>query len=277
MQKLSRRVKKGAVGADPLPAPFSTWADRKIRFYAKNVHMISGKPGSYKTMLALNAVVNMGLPTIGFSNDSDDLTVSSRLLALSTGQESEKMEDWINSDPEAASAALKRFDFINWNFFANPSMDDVWLETYAHHETEGRWPQVILIDILKNVQMDGGGDEWGTLREVMLQSLVLARETEAAVILVHHCSDGARGTVPSRADVLGKVAALPAVMVNVGMDDYGQMWAAGVKVRKGKSDPDAKDPFRMTVNPSRSQVSDYVNQPAYSGGWTRDPEGEAGW
>lgn len=275
MQRLSRRVMKGAVGAEPLPAPFSTWADRKIRFYPKNLHMISGKPGSFKTMLTLNAVVNMGLPTLGFSNDSDDLTVTGRLLGISTGQDSEKMEDWINSNPEAAAAALKRFDFINWNFFANPTMDDVWLETYAFHEAEGCWPKVIMIDILKNVQMDGAGDEWGTLREVMLQSLVLARETEAAVILVHHCTDGARQTVPTRADVLGKVSALPAVMVNVGMDDYGQMWAAGVKVRKGKSDPDAKNPFRMSVYPACARVTDYVSQPHAYASWTQP--GEDNW
>lgn len=272
MQKASRRVRKGAVGVDPLPPAFSSWAERKLRFYPKNVHMISGRPGSFKTMLALNAIVNMGLPTLGFSNDSDDLTVFSRLLAIDTGQLSEDMEDWISSNPDEAALALGKFDFIDWNFFANPTMDDVWLETYAHHEANGQWPKVILVDILKNVQLDGGGDEWASLREVMLQSLVLARETDAAVILVHHATDGARGyPVPTRAEVLGKVGALPALMVNVGMDADNQMWVAGVKVRKGKSDPDAKNAFRMTVQPECARVGDYVHVPQIRvpsyGGW----------
>lgn len=258
MQKLSRSVTRGAVGVDPLPSVFASWTDRKIRFYPKNLHMIAGKPGSYKTMLALNAIVNMGLPTLGFSNDSDDLTVASRLLGIQTGQETEKLEEWINSNPEAAGTALKAFDYLSWNFLPNPTLDDIWLETYAFHEANGCWPKVILIDILKNV---GGefGDEWSALREVMLQSLVLARETEAAVILVHHATDGARTKpVPTRADVLGKIGALPAVMVNVGMDDAGDIWVAGVKVRKAKSDPDAKNPFRMSVYPACARVADYV-------------------
>lgn len=262
MQRLSRAVTKGAVGVDPLPAPFASWAERKIRFYPKNLHMIAGRPGSYKTTVALNAVVNMGLPTLGFSNDSDDLTVASRLLALATGRTTEDTEEWINTDPVAAGNSLARFDCIRWNFLPNPTLDDIWLETYAYAEVHGAWPKVIVIDILKNVAAEFG-DEWGSLREVMVQSLVLARETEAAVVLVHHCTDGARGTpVPNRADVLGKVGALPAVMVNVGMDDRGDLWVAGVKVRKAKSDPDAKHPFRMTVRPECAQVTDYVHIPA---------------
>ncbi|MFF6988337.1 AAA family ATPase [Streptomyces sp. NPDC010273] len=262
------------MGVDPLPPAFASWAERKLRFYPKNVHMVSGKPGSFKTMLALNAIVNMGLPTLGFSNDSDDLTVFGRLLAIDTGKDAEAMEEWISTEPEAASAALKKFDFINWNFLANPTMDDVWLEAYAHHETEGQWPKVIVIDILKNLQMDSGKDEWGDLREVMLQSLVLSRETEAAVILVHHCTDASRQTVPTRADVLGKVSALPALMVNVGMDSQGQMWAAGVKVRKGRSDPDARDAFRMSVQPECARVGDYV--PPVPTAWAWSP-GEEEW
>lgn len=272
MQRLSRAVTRGAVGVDPLPALFPSWNERGIRFYPKNVHMIAGRPGSFKTTVALNAIVNLGLPTLGFSNDSDDLTVASRLLAMSTGKTTDQMEEWINQNAEAAGAALRRFDFLSWNFLPNPTLDDIWLETYAYAEVHGAWPKVILIDILKNVAAEFG-DEWGSLREVMIQSLVLARETEACVVLVHHATDGAKGKpVPTRADILGKVGALPAVMVNVGMDDNNDLWAAGVKVRKAKSDPDAKSPFRMTVRAECAQVSDYVHIPyglyagAYGGG-----------
>lgn len=265
MQRLSRAVTRGAVGVDPLPALFASWNERGIRFYPKNVHMIAGRPGSFKTTVALNAIVNLGLPTLGFSNDSDDLTVASRLLAMSTGKTTDQMEEWINQNAEEAGAALRRFDFLSWNFLPNPTLDDIWLETYAYAEMHGQWPKVILIDILKNVAAEFG-DEWGSLREVMIQSLVLARETEACVVLVHHATDGAKGKpVPTRADILGKVGALPAVMVNVGMDDNNDLWVAGVKVRKAKSDPDAKNPFRMTVRPECAQVTDYYGFSAAHG------------
>lgn len=265
MKRLSRAVTKGAVGVEPLPAPFASWAERGIRLYPKNVHMIAGKPGSYKTMVALNAIVNMGLPTLGFSNDSDDLTVAGRLLAIASGKESTAMEEWISEAPQAAAQALQRFDFIQWNFSVPLHLDSVWLELYAYHEVNGVWPKVILIDVLKHVVLDGL-DEWGLLREVMVQSTAIARETEAAVLLVHHCTDGAKGyPVPSRQDVMGKVSGVPAVMVNIGMDNDGGIWAAGVKVRKGKSDPDAKNPFRMSVDPATSRVTDYIPMPAYAG------------
>jgi hypothetical protein len=271
MHRLSRSVTKGAVGIDPLPAPFASWAEHGLRFYPKNVHMIAGKSGSFKTTVMLNAIVNMGLPTLGFSNDSDDLTVAARLLAISTGKTTDQMEEWINLDSAAAGAALQRYDFLRWNFLPNPTLDDVWLETYAYAETHGVWPRVIVIDILKNVSAEFG-DEWGSLREVMIQSLVLARETEAAVILVHHASDGSRGKpVPTKADVMGKVGALPAVLIGVGMDDADDLWVTGLKLRKARSDPEGKRPFRMTVRPECAQVSDYIHIP-YGlqpyGGWS---------
>ena len=257
METLSRSVSRGVVGRDPLPPPFPSWAERNMYLRRGAVHLFSGVAGSYKTMVVLNAIANMGVPTLAFSNDSDNLTVASRLLGIATGRDTEALEDWISQYPAEASQALARYDYLKWMFAPNPTLDDLWLELYAFHEVNGRWPELIVVDILSNVGHDYG-DEWATLREVMRQTNVIARETDAAVLLVHHCSDGSRNTVPTRAEVLGKISALPVLMVNFGADEYGNLYAAAVKNRFGKSDKDAKNPWRMTVQPSCARVTDYI-------------------
>ncbi|MFC8490690.1 AAA family ATPase [Streptomyces sp. NPDC057235] len=278
-QKLSRSIKRGVVGSAPLPPAFASWAERKMLFRRGAVHLFSGMAGSFKTMVVLNAIVNMGVPTLGFSNDSDDLTVASRLLGIATGRDTDELDAWIAQHPEEAGRAMARYDFVDWFFAPNPTLDDVWLELYAFHEANGCYPELVVIDILSNVGHDAG-DEWSTLREVMRQANVIARETSVdgqpgcAVLLVHHCTDGSRNKVPTRSEVLGKISALPVLMVNFGADDEGNLWAAAVKNRFGKSDKDAKCPFRMTVQPSCARVTDYISQPHdYAGnGWS-----EGGW
>lgn len=273
MLTLSKFVARGVVGNEPLPFAFSSWSERKMLLRRGNVHLFSGMSGSFKTMVVLNLVVKMGVSTLAFSNDSDDLTVASRLLGIATGRDTEELESWIARHPQEAGRELSRYDFLKWKFTPSPSLDDLWQELYAYHEMEGRYPELLVVDILSNIASDFG-DEWSTLREVMRQANVIARETGAAVLLVHHCTDGSRSTVPSRAEVLGKISALPVLMVNFGVDEQGRLWAACVKNRFGKSDKDAKYPFQMGVEPACARVSDYIPPAAYRG-WAS--EGENGW
>lgn len=237
-----------------------------------SVHMFSGMAGSFKTMVVLNAIVNMGVPTLAFSNDSDDLTVASRLLGIATGRETEELESWISQHPDAAATALNRYDFLKWVFAPNPTLDDLWLEMYAYHEVNGRYPELVVVDILSNVGHDAG-DEWSTLREVMRQANVLARETGAAVVLVHHCTDGSRNKVPTRAEVLGKISTLPVLMVNFGADEYGALWVACVKNRFGKADKDARNPWLMAVTPACARVGDHTSETHSYASWGE----EEGW
>lgn len=64
---------------------------------------------------------------------------------------------------------------------------------------------------------------------------------------------------------MGKVGALPAVLIGVGMDDRDDLWVTGLKLRKARSDPEAKRSFRMTVRPECAQVTDYIQIPVAHG------------
>lgn len=272
MQTLSRSVKRGALGKEPLPPAFASWEARAIRFRRASMSMLFGQSGSHKTRIVLNALLNMRVPTLAFSTDSDQDTVASRLLAISTRTSTETTEQWLRTEPEKCAALLKQYDFLRWEFMPSPDLDDVWLSTYAYHEAEGCWPEQILIDIASDIGHNTG-DEWGSLRDLMRQAKVLARETEAHVLLVHHASDSERtkSPCPRKGDMQGKVSSLPEVIITCGLTNSGDLHVACVKNRHAKADADANNHFPMHLDAATSYVGDYVSQPhGFAGGWSED-------
>lgn len=242
-----------------------SWDSHGIRFRRASVSMLAGVPGSHKTRILLNALVNMKTPTLAFSTDSDSDTVASRLLAIATRTPTETTEQWLRTEPEKCARLLEAYDFLRWNFRPDPTLDDVWLDAYAYHETEGCWPQQIVVDIASDIGHDTG-DEWASLRDLMRQSKVLARETEAHVLLVHHASDSpsTKKPCPRRGDIHGKVAAIPELIVTCGTDSSGGLYAAPVKNRHAKASADAEIRIPMHLDASASFVGDHQPQHSYA-------------
>lgn len=284
MNRLSRLVKKGAVGLEPLPPPFASWEAERIRIRRSSVHVWAGPSASFKTMTMMNAIMNMKVPTVYFSTDSDDSTMASRMLGIVTGTPSETCEGWLNPNSShlaRAAELLAAHDYIRWDFSPSLSLDDIWNGTYAYATIEGCWPDQIVVDIVSDVFLDGHKDEWAMLKELMRQGKILARETGAAVHLVHHVSDAWRPTaerpVPSKADVLGKISGIPVLMMNFAPGADGEILAACVKNRFAKCDPSGRTFIRMAVNPETAKVSDYipgvrtwVPQQAQGGEWWQE-------
>lgn len=265
MQRLSRLVKRGVVGQEPLPPAFASWTERGMRVRRSSVHVWAGPSASFKTMILLNAMINMRVSTLMFSTDSDSSTIASRLLGIKTKSPIATTEEWLMpTSPHLGRAAeiLGELDHLRWDFSPSPTLDDVWNGVYAYATAEGAWPQQIVIDIVSDVFLQGHKDEWSMLKELMRQGKVLARETGAAVHLVHHVSDAwtptAERKVPSKGDVLGKVSGIPVLMINFAPGQDGEVFAACVKNRFAKCDPSGKTFFRMSVDPATGSVTDWV-------------------
>ncbi|MDT0442349.1 AAA family ATPase [Streptomyces johnsoniae] len=259
MRTLSRSVIRGGEPSAPLPAPFQTWAQQRIRFHRASLSLLFGVSGSFKTMIALNALVNMKLPTLAFSTDSDENTVAARLAALSTGEPYEVTRSWRQRDPERLQRAVAPFDFIRWDFVPQLTMDHIWLSLFAYHEIEGRYPDQILVDILSDVWHSEGEGEWGMQKAVLRQLKALARETGCHVLVVTHATaDRAKSPCPRKGDVQGKLDLLPEVIISCGVDWQNNLQVTAVKNRHGKSDPQADSHFRMAIEPERAFVGDYI-------------------
>ncbi|MET9385280.1 hypothetical protein ABZY09_30465 [Streptomyces sp. NPDC002928] len=224
----------------------------------------------------LNAILNMGVPTKVFSTDSGEDTIQSRILARAASMPTSVTEDWLRSDPEKCARLLAPFDFIDWDFRPDPTLDDIWHGLYAYHEEEGQYPAQTVIDIASDVGHDTG-DEWGSLRDLMRQAKVISRETGTHLLLVHHAADSERTKrpCPRRSDIHGKVNAIPELIVTCGVTNSGDLHVACVKNRHAKADIDANNHFPMSLNAETSMVSDYVSQPHAYASWNQP--GEDSW
>lgn len=251
--------------------------------YPGSTHLLAGVAGTYKSMVVMGAVINMAVPTFVFSTDSDDLTMAARLLSVETGKPTTETRIMALRQPEAAAKILAdKYRHIKWSFDSDQDGDGIWNHLYAYATRHGDWPRLVVVDILSDVTFENAESEWAALRASMKQLNIVARETNAAVILVHHASEAARTTdfapCPGREAIMGKDPRHPVLMVTFGKDSRGNLHAACVKNRHGKADATGRTTFQMAVNPETSKVGDWTEQhrvlaavPAWRG-WGEEEE-----
>jgi KaiC/GvpD/RAD55 family RecA-like ATPase len=207
------------------------------------VTMIAAQPSVGKSVLAIGGLAipwaRLGIRSLYFSADSDEMTVLKRAAASVTGQTQQYVERSLlegRSEVRNALAALK--GGVAFSFETDPTYQHLNLETLAFYEAWGEYPQAIFIDNLMDVVGDNE-DEFGSMRDTSKALKRLARQTDAAIIALHHCTEQERLSInpPSRREITGKVSQKAELIITLGLDDEGSiMRIAPVKNRDGKQD-----------------------------------------
>lgn len=257
MKTLMRSLGKGLSAGEPLPDPYPAFKQAQIVFRRSSMQMIAGPPGSMKTMLTMNLVKQMGVPTIYHSSDSDDFTVATRALAMQTGMSMDEAELQIMTDPAVAQQALRSLNHIKWSFNPAPTLEHMSTEAEAFREVHGTYPHHTVIDIMMDVDFEGAGEQnyWGLMAELK----VMAREQQTSLTVLHHTSESAKaGSPPPRSAIMGKANQLPATILTLwGDGERGRIDVATVKNRFGAQDPLGKKFFPLKVEPAICKVSDW--------------------
>lgn len=252
-----RSLGKGLSAGEPLPDPWPAFKQAQITFRRSALQMIAGPPGSMKTMLTMNLVDLMAVPTIYHSSDSDDFTVATRALAMKTGMSMEEAELTIMTNPAEAQKALRSMNHIKWSFNPAPTIDHMVTEAEAFREVHGTYPHHTVIDIMMDVDFEGAGEQnyWGLMAELK----VMAREQQTSLTVLHHTSESAKaGSPPPRSAIMGKANQLPATILTLWGDGHkGRIDVATVKNRFGAQDPLGKKFFQLKVEPGICKVSEW--------------------
>lgn len=255
MKTLTRSVGRPEIGGEPLPFVFRTFDGNQIAIRRSEVSMIAGEPGAGKSTLALAMALRMNVPTLYLSADTNAHTMAMRLYSMITGESQQNAEIAIEKDPEAARHKLALASHIYWSFDSSPSLGDLDDECLAIEELLGRPPELIVVDNLMDIAMDGG-EEFSGMRGAMKELKFLARDTNAAVLVLHHTSEAFKSEpTPPRAALQGKVAQLPALILTVGQQ-AGLMAVSSVKNRYGKADPSGSQPVWLQFNPEYMYLAD---------------------
>lgn len=260
MKSLQRTVGRSGNIGSKLPDPYFAFKHAGIAFRRGGTSLITGKGGSYKSVIALNIVIGWarkGLRGLYFSADGDDHTVVKRVLAILTGESAAECERRMR-DPEftAVLSTLRNVRF----YYEPPTIDDIDSNIVAFETMFGAFPDFIVIDNLMDCV--GGGDEWGDMRQISKDLDTVARRSGAHIIVLHHTSEDGKddGTAPPRREIQGKIIQKPVLILTVGK--IGRMLSiACVKNRHGPDDPSGQTSLGFTVDPDTLRVTEHVSQP----------------
>jgi predicted ATP-dependent serine protease len=236
---------------------FRTFDANKVVIRRSEVSMIAGTPGAGKSTLALAIALRAKVPTLYVSADTNAHTMAMRLLSMITSKSQSDAEHMLNEDIEGSRKTINDSSgHIFWSFESAPTLADLDQEVEAFEELWGCSPTLIVVDNLMDISNDGG-EEFANMRSTIKELKYLARDTNAAVLILHHTKESYTGNpCQPRSALQGMVAQLPALICTVGTNAPGYIAVAPVKNRYGKADPTGDTAFWLQFNPEFMDVSD---------------------
>jgi predicted ATP-dependent serine protease len=261
MRTLARAVGRKDIGGEPLPSVFRTFDAHKIVIRRSEVSMIAGTPGAGKSSIALAIALRAKVPTLYVSADTNAHTMAMRLLSMITGKPQGDAEQALLQDVEGSRKVINESSgHIFWSFESAPTLGDLDQEVSAFEELWGCSPTLIVIDNLMDIANDGG-EEFAAMRSTIKELKYLARDTNAAVLVLHHTKESYSGNpCQPRSALQGMVAQLPALICTVGTNAPGYIAVAPVKNRYGKADPTGDTAVWLQFNPEIMDVSDIAER-----------------
>ena len=240
MQTLARTVTRASMGGEPLPSCFTDFDKMKIIVSRSELTMIAGTPGIGKSMLALALALKTGVPTLYFSADTNAHTMAMRLASMASGKSQSEVEHLLETDIGWTKLILAKGSHVVWSFESSPSLGDIAQEVKAFEELWGIPPSLIVVDNMMDIAGEGG-DEYATMKAITKELKILARDTNSAVIVLHHTSEAVPGSpCQPRSSILGKISQIPALILTLGVNGT-QLAVAVVKNRYGKADAQGND------------------------------------
>lgn len=260
MLTLSRFEKRLGRAGMALPPPFVTFRERYVGFRQGQTSMIAGKPGSFKSVLALNLLdlwVREHKTVLYLSADGDEQTLVQRMAGILTGRDvlQQVQPDFAVGRYDPYRQALKTLD--RYVRFEQDALDLDSIEGYlaAFDAAWGEPPDIVFVDNLVNFAAPG---DWNEMARVLLAFDSMAKKTGSHFSTLHHASEANSrpgDPVPSSA-IQGKLTTTPTVVLTVWCQENA-LGVACVKNRHGPSDPGATRPMAFNVAPSLRVIDDY--------------------
>lgn len=263
MQSLAVALKANTHEGDPLPDVYPVLAKLGAHFRRGQVSMIAGAPGGGKSLLACDILLGMEYPdgtspsVLYFSADSDKGTIGTRLGAAISNQFFQDVEEELKN-PEAEiwdqiSESLSNVWF-NWN--SSPSYKDIEGELQSYCEVTGQYPDLIIVDNLKNMVSENGGASHEQYDEIMEYLKILAIETKSHVMVLHHVTGvWENGDMPiPLSGLLGKPGKPCRLILTLYSEsrDPDVMGICVVKNSNGKAAADASIRIGMPIIPAKA-------------------------
>jgi predicted ATP-dependent serine protease len=259
LRTLKRSISKAEVGGEPLPPAFAAFERAGIILRRAEITMIAGTPGAGKSSVALAIAAKAKVPTLYFSADTNAHTMAMRLVAMSGRMTQTAAEQMLKREPQQAEEILTLNNHLFWSFESTPTLKDLDDEVSAFETVWGKSPVLIVVDNLMDIAMDGH-EEFQGMRAAMKELKYLARDTNSAVLVLHHTKEGFEGyPCQPRSAIQGLVNQIPAMVLTIGQMKQGDetyLCVAPVKNRYGRADQTGNNYVSLAFNPDSMYLDD---------------------
>lgn len=241
-----RRKTLGA--GSPIHCPFEILNKNEVFIRRGQLTLVIAGAGTGKTAL-IQSILQRGNDAgalnqvLYFSADSDEATMWSRAAAIATGYETSDIERQVREGNvrgwEAEVAEATRHMAFTYN--TGPTDEEFHRELEAYGTKYGVYPEVIVMDNLRNLYAGSSDNEYAGLQDGCDFLHQVARETKAAVIALHHVTgeyvDGDK-PIP-RKGILGKLDKTPEMVLS--LHRRGEtLYVCPIKSRQGRADARAE-------------------------------------
>lgn len=234
-----------------MPGLYRALESQGVQVCRGQLTLIVGPPSAGKSLLINNLIVRMGVPTLSFMLDTDQLTAAARFGAIISGEHFHN----VKADIDKYEDTLSKLRDVQAVFRAD-DMDDITLQVNAFEQRYGLPPDLLCVDNLGNMT-SGMDNEWALLKALTLELDQLARDNQCAVIAAAHTTDLTSCEPAARDKILGKISQYPRLILSVGLNaDTREYRIAIVKNSSGKTDARAEHPVIMYADPSRMQLTE---------------------
>lgn len=261
-QTLLQGKRKNKAAGKPLPMPWHQLKDVGAFVRQGQLALIAAPPGTGKSLFA-QALAHRGddngdVPsTLYFSADSDAGTFAQRAAAIATGYQLADIQRLISDGDDAAleAAIAEQTQHMRMDYNSNVSDQEMLDEIDAYAEVFGKYPDLIVMDNLSNLSVQGAENEFHGLQENCFFLHDVARQTNSAVITLHHVSgeyEGGDRPIPL-SGLRGKVSKTPEVVFT--MIRSGELMNVSVvKNRSGKAFADGSNAIGIPLDLSRMRL-----------------------
>lgn len=271
MLKLSQGRRQMESVGEPLLMPFRVnqnsdpYAQRMV-LRKGQLAMIAAPPGVGKSMLIQYALqhgdrkgnVNHG---IYLSADSDSFTMFTRGASFASGFDQVRIENDVR-DTEFARQVEETVNKATSHMlfdFKSELNPQYLVDIIASYVTlRGKFPEFIVVDNLKNFQIDDSiTDEFAAAEQSLVFLNEIAHVTGAAVIALHHVTgeyESADTAIPL-SGIRGKLSKTPSAIYTIFKPEDGRLMVSTVKNRGGQADPRGQMMFPIETNYSRGYIN----------------------
>lgn len=244
MLRVSQARQQNAQAGEPILTPFGVFTSSKLFIRRSGLTLVAAGPGTGKSAL-VQALVQRGddkgnvNSAIYFSADSSAWDLYTRSAAIATGRTMDDIEEEIKlHGSDRLDAIVDPATSHMWmSYRSDPTDEYVVEQVQAYSTVYGVYPDIIVVDNLKNLEVGDYDGEFQLLEEASVFLHDLAKDTGAAVIALHHVrgdlEDG-YSQIPL-SGVRGKVSKTPQTILTLhkGMTSLN---VSIVKNRGGRAD-----------------------------------------